>query len=87
MKNNATTRDALLRRISELSFVTLETNLYLDGHPCEKEALAFFRKKTEELCRLTEEYEEEYGPLTAAGDGYGDTWQWVKTKWPWEMED
>ena len=81
-----TKEEALLRRIAELSFVTLETNLYLDGHPSDTAALAFFRKNNEELCRLTEAYEEEYGPLTASGDGYGDTWLWSTTKWPWEME-
>ena len=86
-KDTLDTKDAVLSKIMQLSFAALEANLYLDGHPADKEALLYFRKTSDELCRLYDAYEEEYGPLTACGDGYYDGWQWVKQPFPWEMED
>ncbi len=85
-RNDTYTKDALEKKIRALSFAALEANLYLDGHPSDKEALAYFRKTNEELCRMTEAYEEEYAPLTAAGDGYHDGFSWATMPFPWEME-
>lgn len=77
----------MLEEIMTLGFCVLEQNLYLDGHPDNTEALSDFRKNSDKLKRLTEAYEEEYAPLTAAGDGYENSFQWVKQPFPWEMED
>lgn len=85
MNNVNNDREALLQDIGELSFAVLEMNLYLDGHPDNKEALKDYRKAVEELTRITEMYEEEFGPLTAMGDGYADEFLWSRQPWPWQM--
>ncbi len=85
-EQEAISREALLKKLMEASFAAHEANLYLDGHPTDKDALLYFQKESDACRRLTDAYEEEYGPITAYGDGYHDDWQWVKTPFPWEME-
>lgn len=80
-------REKLMKKIAELSFAAVETNLYLDAYPDNREALAYFRKINDELERATEAYEEEYGPLTAGGDGYDEDFRWAKMPWPWQTEE
>jgi len=74
-----------LREIQELEFVLTEINLFLDTHPQDKTALNDFvsvRNKWEEAVR---QYEESYGPLTAASEAAaGGCWQWIEEPWPWE---
>ncbi len=38
-------REKLLAWIDQVSFAVVEMNLYLDTHPEDEDALAFFRKK------------------------------------------
>ena len=80
-------REMLMKEIAKLSFAALETNLYLDGHPDNKEALKYYDNTSKELKSKTEEYEKEYGPLTAMGSKNDKEWQWSTQKWPWQMED
>ncbi len=85
--NNTQTKEALMKEIMRLSFVTLETNLYLDGHPTNKKALAYFKRYNEMLKAKKKEYEQMYGPLTADGNVSDKEWLWSTQKWPWQMED
>ena len=78
-------REALLKRVQELSFAKVETELYLDTHPdCEK-ALAYYKSILEELDLAMTEYQNKYGPLFAEGV-IGDRWTWVEGAWPWQLE-
>ena len=79
-------RDKLLADIRALSFAAVETNLYLDSYPEDREALAYFRRVRDELRALTAAYEQAHGPLTAMGATAKDSWDWVTTPWPWERE-
>ncbi len=77
-------RQKLLRRLQAARFALVEINLYLDSHPTCSEGLKYFRTKSEEVKKLTAEYQEKYGPITAAdskADGY---WDWVAQAFPWE---
>ena len=85
MKNK--TKEEMMKDIMRLSFVTLEANLYLDGHPNNKKALAYFKKYDEMLKELTKEYQALYGPITASGNENDKEWLWSTQKWPWQMED
>ena len=85
MNNANNDRESLLADITALSVAVLEMNLYLDGHPDNQETLKEYRKAVEELMRLTEMYEEEFGPLTTTGDGYADEFLWSRQPWPWQM--
>lgn len=78
-------RCKLMKRIQTLSFAVNETVLYLDGHPCDRSALAYYHKQNNLLREAVREYEENYGPMTQHGV-VGDTWTWIKGPWPWQYE-
>lgn len=77
-------KQKLLRRLQAARFAIVEINLYLDSHPTCREGLRYFREKRGELNKLTEEYEEKYGPLTAASARAEERWDWVESPFPWE---
>ena len=57
-------REKLLAWIDQVSFAVVEMNLYLDTHPEDEDALAFFREKVELRKEALKQYAEQYGPLT-----------------------
>lgn len=73
----------LLRKISEMSFVKTELELYLDTHPTCKMALDMYHKTVDELKLLTETYKNLYGPLVAGDSVNTESWSWVNMPWPW----
>ena len=75
----------LAEQIRALSFVKVELELYLDTHPGCRTALDYYYKTVEELKRLTEQYENTVGPLTAMGNVSADQWHWVDGPWPWQQ--
>ncbi len=79
-------RDRLLRRIQAEDFALYETVLYLDGHPQNKKALAFYNKHRDIVKALREEFEGKYGPLNIYGNTGDCDWHWVDKPWPWEKE-
>jgi spore coat protein JB len=76
----------LYRMIRAYSFAVYEVALYLDGHPDDKRALAYYAKYNEKLKDATARYEKRYGPLTICGVSGTDGWTWVGTPWPWEYD-
>ena len=79
-------RERLLRRIQEEDFVVYETVLYLDGHPRNKIALAFYDKHRAIAKGLRDEYEGKYGPITIYANNDMNDWHWIDRPWPWEKE-
>lgn len=82
---NGGDRCALMRQVQVYSFAVLEVGLFLNTHPCDSEALAYYEKYTALLKETKAAYECKYGPLTMTGVK-GETWSWVKEPWPWETE-
>ena len=76
---------SLAEQIRALCFVKTELELYLDTHPRCRTALDYYYQTIMELKRLTEEYENTVGPLTAMGNVSTDQWQWVDGPWPWHQ--
>ena len=76
----------LLEQIRALGFVKVELELYLDTHPTCRTALDYYRKTVDELERLTEEYNNQYGPLAASGNLSTENWNWINGPWPWQNE-
>lgn len=77
-------REALLQKLSTLQFAAWELHLYLDTHPCDKDALELqekYQKMSGEIKRM---YESKYGPLTARS-GSGEVW--LKNPWPWNFSE
>ena len=80
-------RERCLRNIQTLGFVLVDTNLYLDTHPCDSSALCYFQEQQQRLAESVVEYEERYGRLTAVGAPVGERWDWVDSPWPWELRE
>ena len=79
-------KQRLLDAVRAAQFAMLETGLFLDTHPCDKEALKKFENYRLRYKELVKEYEEEYGPLTLSSDFGSDGFDWIKAPWPWEKE-
>lgn len=86
MRGQQPDRERLLAWIGQVSFAVNEMNLYLDTHPEDEEALAFFREKLRQRLEALETYAKCYGPLTidTADDTASRSFEWVQQPWPWE---
>lgn len=73
----------LLMYIAQVSFALTEANLYLDTHPCDQDAMDYYRQVKKLRKEALEKYQSQFGPLL--NDGVrSDTWDWVDAPWPWE---
>ena len=81
-----TNRHMLMNRINQASFAVDEVRLYLDTHPCDSEALAYFHERIRKRNQALKEYAAAYGPLTVdtAESSCADRWNWVNEPWPWQ---
>ena len=78
-------RKELMDKINQYSFAVNEANLFLDTHPFDTEALAYFQKYRELRVEAVKEYAKYYAPLAidyAVNDK--TPWSWVNEPWPWE---
>lgn len=76
---------ALQEQLMEVGFVLVETNLYLDTHPDDENALRLhntFSQKYKELVYL---YESQFGPLKFTSMSVFP-WQYVEEPWPWDVD-
>lgn len=74
----------LLMYITQVSFGLTEAVLFLDTHPCDKEAMEYYQQMKKLRKEALEKYECNYGPLLTDGNNDMDTWEWTKTPWPWQ---
>lgn len=89
LKNNCSgNRHQLLQYISEVSFAVNDITLYLDTHPNDEQALAYFQEVQCMRNEALEEYSRLYGPLTidTADISLSRSWDWVNQPWPWEPQ-
>ncbi len=84
--NNRMNRSQLMNHINQVSFAVDEVKLYLDTHPCDTEALEYFRQMSHQRNHALKEYAAAYGPLTVdtADDSCAERWNWVNEPWPWQ---
>lgn len=75
----------LAEQIRALTFVAKELELYLDTHPMCRTAIDYYNQTLAELKRLTEQYQNTVGPLTAPGVTDTERWTWVDGPWPWQQ--
>ncbi len=78
------TRQALLARVYETGFAVDDANLYLDTHPCDQAALAYFQQAAAMYHDAVNAYTAQYGPLMAADSTDTNYWSWISDPWPWE---
>lgn len=79
-------KKSIMANIYQIGFVLVETMLYLDTHPDDAEALAYFGEMREKYKMATEKYVEMFGPLQFTDVKNENYWTWVATPMPWEME-
>lgn len=82
----APSKEQLLNYINQVSLAVYDTILFLDTHPCDQEAMEYFRKHFKLREAATKEYARLYGPLTVdhMNDSSYDIWEWAMQPWPWE---
>ena len=74
-----------LVELQALEFVVLELGIYLDTHPEDSEAIAYFREMNLKYQEALHEYSQKYGPLNLSHVHHPtDYWKWVDQPWPWQ---
>ena len=76
-------KKALLREIRVCTFALIEAKLFLDSHPDDRQAIAFYRKHRETLRQLENKWENCTGEMFNKN---ASRWTWVDTPWPWQSE-
>lgn len=78
-------REEMSDKMYELKFAAIDLNLFLDNNPDNKKALMDYHTITEELKRLTNIYEEQFGPLNNFGGSKSQyPFAWIDEPWPWQ---
>ncbi|SFR73076.1 spore coat protein CotJB [Anaeromicropila populeti] len=86
MTMNQLGRKRLFKFICEVDFALDDICLYLDTHPCDRQALEYYHKYKELREQALAEYSECFGPLTSNQVEDHNYWTWVRDPWPWEGE-
>ena len=73
-------RERLLRRLSSYDFAVTELHIYLDTHPDDVNAAKALADYENKSCKLREEFEEKFGPLTPTNET-GNRWAWIADTW------
>ena len=81
---NQSDKAQMLRYIQELGFAIDDVVLYLDTHPTDQDALAYFHHFREVRMKALKEYEENFGPLTLDTTKPEHMWLWSTQPMPWE---
>jgi spore coat protein JB len=86
VQNQQCNKSRYIADVYELGFVMVETALYLDTHPDDGEALAFYADMKHQYAEAVRLYNENVGPLSFYHVTNENYWNWVATPMPWEME-
>ena len=74
------------RRISAYQFALYDLGLFLDSHPCDKEAMELRCVYQKKLQKLIDEYEQCYGKYILTQQDVQESWkEWVCDPWPWDL--
>lgn len=79
----------LLMSIYQTGFAINDLTLYLDTHPDDEEALAYFHELSEKRADALKEFEAEQYPLvldSVTESNSGDYWHWADAPAPWEAD-
>ena len=81
-------KEQMLHNIGIVDFVLVDLALFLDTHPFDADALAYFQKYRELRVEAVMEYAKYYAPLAIDYAVCDKTpWNWVNEPWPWEGVD
>ena len=74
----------LLNYLNQVSFSMYDTTLFLDTHPCNREAMAYFNQMKHARKQALEIYEKKFGPLLLDNVDADCEWTWGMQPLPWE---
>lgn len=77
-------QERMMQAVYTNGFAADDARLFLDTHPQSREALEYYKKKTELYQIARSRYEEKYGPISVENAAMGDHWGWAEHPWPWE---
>ena len=79
-------KNALMLEIQKHKFALNDLTLYLDVNPNNKEAITLYNDYVSTLNKLTNYYENLYGPITLDNDLIKTAnFNWINCPWPWEV--
>ncbi len=81
---NQMSQAQLLHFIDMVSFQVVDTQLFLDTHPKDEDAINHFNYYVDLRKNALKTYAQKYAPLTIDTANPSDYWAWAKTPWPWE---
>lgn len=81
---NQMSRSQLMHFLNVVSFQVVDTQLFLNTHPDDMDAIEHFNYYRELRQKALKVYEEKYGPLTIDTANPDKYWAWIKEPWPWE---
>ncbi len=82
---NQTSRAELVCAISRISFIMDDLRLFLDTHPGNAEAIAYYNECQRTRKHLLHEYTSRFGGMTSyCPNEHADTWMWNCQPMPWE---
>ncbi len=71
--------------LDQSSFAMDDVLLFLDTHPCDQAALAYYQSVSRMRRDALAAYQTNCGPVMVDGvnsaNGY---WNWIQGPWPWE---
>ncbi len=76
----------MLKKIQANHFAAYDMLLYLDTHKDDPKAFSMYRDLVNKTEELKNEYQKEYGPLTAFAAAQQSGFNWTESPWPWEKE-
>ena len=84
--DNSCSRLDLLKKIQCNNFAAYDMLLYLDINPDDKKAFKMFQELVKKTNELKNQYEQEFGPLSAYAAAEQESFNWLDNPWPWEKE-
>jgi spore coat protein JB len=74
----------LLLTIQMYDFYLNDIKLFLDTHPGDATALAYYKQYESLRDKALAEYTQKWGPITANDSVDTSKFSWVDDPWPWE---
>ncbi len=85
MNTRYQSKDSLMSWINMVSFAVNDISLYLDTHPCDKEALKYFENYSQLRNQALEDFAQAFYPLTMdTVPSCSQHWDWADSPLPWE---
>lgn len=83
----ASDKQKAMQKVQTAAFALVEANLFLDSHPENSEAIAYYEKYLKLYKEAVADYESKYSPINHRGAVKNGKWAWTTTPWPWERSE